>query len=141
MPRQSAEATSAAMFRAGGRHPEPPKGMPKAAAELWREIVEARALDYFRPGSLQLLESFCRLTIVQRKQLRVVERDPADDAALGRVTKTSAALATLATKLRLSIQAETGRHGLERGVGKIHETGPKPSALLGGHAVEVRGRH
>ena len=146
MPRKSAEAIAAARFLASpsGRHPSPPADMPEAAKRVWKDIVECRPVDFFRGGSLQLLEQFCRQTVIARQMTAAVEADPTDRDAVGSMTKVSASLTTLATKLRLSIQAENGRHGLDRAEGKLNEAAPKASSLLGGHAmpgVETRNRH
>jgi phage terminase small subunit len=58
MPRQSAEARSAAAFRQGGKHPVPPKHLSDDAKALWREMVEDRPVDYFRPGALHYSSSW-----------------------------------------------------------------------------------
>jgi hypothetical protein len=67
MPRISAEARAAAVFRSGVAGQEPPEHLTVAAKRLWREIVDDRPADFFRPGSLQLLEVFCQLTIEERR--------------------------------------------------------------------------
>ena len=140
MPRKSAEEQAAARFRGNptGQHPQPPAGMPAPAAGIWREIVEARAVDYFKPGSLHLLEQFCRLVIVQRYNMDILDLNPGDDEALSRVTKASASLTTLATKLRLSIQASVGQSTPERGTARLEEAPPKLDDLLGGRPIEYR---
>ena len=137
MPRKSAEDIAAARFRGNptGQHPQPPATMPPPAAAIWRDIVEARPVDFFAPGSLHLLEQFCRLVIVQRHNLDLVESDATDNDALTRVTKTSAALTTLATKLRLSIQSASR---IGEAATKAAEAAPKLDGLLGGHAIEYR---
>jgi hypothetical protein len=55
MARQSLEERSAAAWRAGDRHPVAPKTLSIRAKKVWREVVECRPPDYFRPGSLVLL--------------------------------------------------------------------------------------
>lgn len=134
MPRLSADARAAAAFRAGGGHPRPPKGMPKGAAKVWREIVEARPVDFFQPGQLHLLEVFCRTAELQRAALLLLESDPADDGAAKQVARLAAIMASHATKLRLTISSAS------RPDAAINREKPaKPSGLLGGHVVELRG--
>ena len=74
MPRASAEAKSAAAFRAGGRAPEPPPHLTKEAADVWREIAASKPSDWFDPGACVLLEDFCNATIHARAISRKVER-------------------------------------------------------------------
>ena len=142
MPRKSAEEIAAARFRGNptGQHPQPPKGMPEPAAAIWREIVETRAVDYFKPGSLHLLEQFCRLVVVQRYNLDMLETNPGSSRHLDIVTRASTALTTLATKLRLSIQSSVGQNTPERGTGRLEETPPKSDSLLGGHMLNIETR-
>lgn len=135
MPRISAENRSGAAFRAGAAYREPPGHLTKAAKALWTEIVEARAVDYFAPGSFELLEQYCELTMLQRKTLRLIakgkERDGMGRSYISRAVELSHALSTLATKLRMSIQA-----GTKSDAGKINEKGTgQGDRLLGGAAV------
>jgi hypothetical protein len=67
MPRQSIEARSAAIYRRGGKRPSPPANLSDEAKKLWREIVEDRPIDYFRPGALYLLEQLCVMTVAARR--------------------------------------------------------------------------
>jgi phage terminase small subunit len=66
MPRQSAEARSAAVWREGGEHPKPPKHLSTAAKAVWREIVDCRPVDFFQPGALHLLEQLCVMVVAAR---------------------------------------------------------------------------
>ena len=140
MARQSADAKAAAAFRVTktANHPQPPAKLPPEAAELWREIVECRAVDFFRPGSLQMLEQFCRLTVINDQYLEMLEADPLDEeGVLQKITKLAPNLRTMATKLRITVTAETGRWGLEGEGGKLTEKATKKAPLLGGFAVQA----
>lgn len=118
MPRVSAEARAAASWRVGGAHPEPPKHLSRDAKAVWCSIVRARPADYFEPGSLHLLETFCVHTVQLRRVAEVMDREDAGSREHADAVTTSAKLSTsiaqLAQKLRLSIQAATrpedGRH-------------------------------
>src|ERR1700693_5055735 len=63
MPRKSAEAISAAAYRAGGRPPAPPHDLDPAAAKLWRAIASHQPVDWWTPASLVLLRRFSRTAI------------------------------------------------------------------------------
>lgn len=133
MPRKSPESVSASLQRPGGRHPEPPADLLAEAADLWNEIVLDRPADFFRPGSLELLAQFCRLSVVQRFNIAALEADPGNADLIAPVVRLGAHLTTLAVKLRISIQTAS-RHGEK----KTDERGPGKAAadgLLGGHAV------
>jgi phage terminase small subunit len=133
MPRISAEAKSAAAFRAGIARRKPPRHLSAAAKRLWREIVEDRPVDYFRPGSYEALEQFCEYTIQLRGTLKVLRRASSEDypRVLRSAARLSAVLAPLARRLRLSVQAssryDASKTG-ERGDGARDR-------LLGGAAV------
>jgi hypothetical protein len=136
MTRKSAAAIAAAGFRAGGLHPTPPAELPPRAAQIWRGIVEARPVDFFAPGSLELLATFCRVSAVQETLLAQLEAEPSDDDRVARVAKLAATLTTLGTKLRLTIQSASR---IGEAATKAKEAPGKASRLLGGHAVELRG--
>jgi hypothetical protein len=59
MPRRSAEEKAAAFYRVRTRAVEPPRGMSAAARRAWREIIASKPVDWFDPGSLQLLRLHC----------------------------------------------------------------------------------
>ena len=131
MPRLSADERAGAAFRAGIAHPTPPKDMPAEAKKLFREIVECRPADFFGPGSLELLATFCRLSIVQRGLVAAAEADP---DAVGKAQKLGVFLNVTAAKLRLTVQSAS-----RVGEGKLDEKRPRaPSGLLGGNVAELR---
>ena len=66
MARISAENRSGSVWRAGTKHPRPPAHLTPAAKRIWREVVECRPADFFRPGALHLLETFCEGVATQR---------------------------------------------------------------------------
>ena len=137
MPRQSAESIAAAAFRgtSSGRRHDPPAELTKEAAEVWRGIVTSRPADWFAAGNLELLALYCRLVVMSRDQAATVEACPEDDAALARMVKTATTMTTIAVKLRLTVQNNVDRKS--RVLDEV-DSKPKPSSLLGGHAVETR---
>lgn len=139
MARQSAESRSAAGFRAGSAPPAPPKHLSKAAAAVWVEIAASKPADWFDPGARILLETYCETAVHARcisKKLERLRKSGAWEEAKSwekRMALMSTTLTTLATKLRLSVQALVERHSrkiVERG-----QVGEKPDTLLGGTAV------
>jgi hypothetical protein len=129
MPRISPAARAAAAWRTSGQKPPAPKHMSAKAKRIWQTIVDDRPTDWFRPGSLLLLEQLCSVMVAQRELLPQLERAP-DDADL---IKAAAAYANIinmtATKLRLTVQADVEWHSR-----KTDEKEAAPNALLGGWA-------
>jgi hypothetical protein len=135
MARQSAEARGASAFRVGGKPPEVPAGFSPEAAEIWREIVDSKPVDWFDGGSLGLLRLYCR-TLVQAERVAVEmeSRPPTSDVAYleRRLALLNGCCTTLGTKLRLTVQLQISTKS-----GKITE---KPGHdnddhLLGGKAI------
>jgi phage terminase small subunit len=105
MARQSVDAKAAAIWRTGGEHPQPPRFLSSEARKLWQAIVEDRPTDYFRPGSLELLEGYCEMVVAQRKNLKLLAADPANPDVI-KVTKDLAlVLNSTAVKLRLAVSS------------------------------------
>lgn len=139
MPRISAEERAASAFRAGGAVPEPPKHLSKESAALWRDIAASKPTDWFDDGALALLEDYCNAIVDARHINSALEaaRDGDDADEMKELRKQAVAssgrLTGLATKLRLSVQAQ-----IERNNRKIVERGSKRTAtdsLIGGEAV------
>jgi hypothetical protein len=141
MPRASAEARAGAALRVGGSRPAPPPQFPEAAAKLWREIVADKPLGWFDAGALPLLRLYC-LTLARAEGVEalLLLTPPEDDAAADiekRLIKLNGSCTTLATKLRLSVQAAVDRRSR-----MLDESGPGEEAasdpLLGGKVVRLR---
>jgi hypothetical protein len=140
MPRISSEARSGAAFRAGGGSaPKPPKHLSDAAKAIWQEVAASKPVDWFDPGACVLLESYCELgahaRVVHARLVKLREAEAWDDCKAWekRAGLLAEKLSTLATKLRLSVQAQVDRHSrkiTEKGAG---ETAGDP--LIGGAAV------
>ena len=139
MPRHSAEERSAAAWRSGSAHPAAPKYLSRDARKLWREVVEARPVDFFAPGSLQLLEQFCETMVTQRIALAEMARaaELNDPDRLAKATRVMKDLATVinntAVKLRLSIQS-----ALRTESRKNDERENVKSSLLGGGVINLK---
>jgi hypothetical protein len=147
MPRLSAEARSAKLFRTGIKPPPPPESLNPEAARLWKEIAASKPPSWWEPGNLRLLQRYCRLAITAEKWHDALDRvQPTSKGAgklLREVATANASLSLLASKLRISVQAVIDRHS-----GKLTEVGPGidlddadfKSGLLGGFAVRPLSR-
>lgn len=138
MPRQSAEAQSAAFYRRGGKHPTAPEHLSDDAKKLWKEIVEDRPIDYFRPGALHLLEQLCIMTVAARQVGASLQENPDDEVSAALYLKYTHQCAMHCTKLRLSIQTE-----VDRKAGQLDEKEPttkgrkgKSDVLFGSNVVK-----
>ncbi len=141
MPRASAEGRAGAALRSGAVPPAAPLGLGVRAAEIWRAVVAAKPADWFDAGALPLLRQYC-VTAAQAEAVDVVlsAADPADPLTgeiEKRLVKLNGSCTTLATKLRLSVQAAVDRRS-----GMLGERGPGEEAaadpLLGGKVVPLR---
>jgi hypothetical protein len=137
LPRQSAEARAAAYLRQGGKYPSPPANLSDDAKKLWKEIVEDRPIDYFRPGALYLLEQLCIMTVAAHRVSAWLQERPGDEEAAALYLKYAHQCAMHCTKLRLSIQTEVDRKS-----GQLDEKEPsvkgrkeKADVLFGGSNV------
>jgi hypothetical protein len=115
------------MWRSGGRKPSPPTHMSTAAKRIWRGIVTDRPVDWFRPGSLLLLEQLCEVMVAQRAALAQLAQDPGDVDAIRAVKDYAGILNVTASRLRLTVQAD-----VERKSRKVDEREPAADVLLGG---------
>ena len=141
MARQSAESRAAAALRVGGAPPPPPKRLNKAEAAIWIEIAASKPPDFFDAGARPLLERYCVAIVhghaLDRRIRRLVKAGAWKEIQEWEKRRVliDTTLATLSTKLRLSVQALVDRHSrglLERG----QQPGSKePDPLLGGRAV------
>ena len=86
-----------------------------------------RPPDWFRPGSLELLEQLCEVLIAQRAALAQLAAAPTDLQAVKVVKNLAGIVNSTAVKLRLSVQADVDRHS-----GKKDEKEPGADVLLGG---------
>lgn len=135
MPRISAEARAAAPFRALARIPDPPEWLSDEGAAHWRAIVAAKPSGWFDAGNLPLLGQYCATLAQAQKvaqQLAVAEDGVKSIYGLEmRLMGLNGSCATLATKLRLSVQGAVDRKSrmLEKS-GPGEEVAADP--LLGG---------
>lgn len=93
--------------------PRAPHDLTDEETEFWAAIVESLPADWFTASTLPLLTQYCRHSVQARRIAELVERaagqpdfELADyDRLLKMQQRESAALASLATKMRISQQS------------------------------------
>lgn len=102
--------------KAKARPFRPPPGTSASAAALWKKIVAAYPEDYFRVGDMPLLLAYCQeYERCQRAQKRLEEEGEVIETERGPkrnpwhvvLTASEAALAQMATKLRICANSRT----------------------------------
>jgi len=120
---------------ATSRRIEAPLDLSDEQAEVWRSIVSAHAADWFGPGSAPVLAALCRHTVAARRVAGWLERLEATDGELdedrwfrllARQEAESKAVATLATRLRLTPQSRYTPHRAAGTARREPGDGPRP---------------
>lgn len=142
MPRISADKRAVAAVAVAAARTYAPRGLTRDAKQLWHEILASKPADWFAPGSLILLQQYCELAVHQQnliqqltamhlenperfeEQMNVILQQTELEK---RVHRYAATLSMLATKLRLSVQAN-----IDRRSGQMDEAGEGLDPLLGG---------
>jgi phage terminase small subunit len=118
MPRISSEARATLPLQPAHEPPKAPAHLSAAAKRLWDEVVLDRPQDHFRPGSMQLLASFCEVTSVLDRlwKAEVASRgDPErHSVVVRRICSLAATQARLCGDLRLTPRANVERHSAKR---------------------------
>lgn len=96
-----------------------PHDLTDEETEVWASVVNSEAADWFTPSSAPLLTQYCRHVIQSRRIAELIEKatsDPALDVKdyqrlLDMQRGESAALGTLAQKMRISPHSQTNHRG------------------------------
>jgi hypothetical protein len=109
------------------QRPEPPKHLGREAAAVWSETVSAMRHDWFGRETHPVLEAYCRHVCLARLIAKAIPTDIGEDvAAFDRLTamhvRESQAIASLATRMRLTHQSSFDRKTVKRD----EYTGQKP---------------
>ena len=109
--RKSAENLSKVVALVPGQRPEPPAELTRAQAAVWKTTIWALRVDWFGPENFPLLTQYCRhaaLADVIAKAINVTSIQT-DLSRFARLTamqaRESAVIASLATRMRLTIQS------------------------------------
>jgi hypothetical protein len=97
----------------------PPHELTDEQTEVWAAVVNSQPADWFTPATVPLLSQYCRHVITARHVAEMIERAVADknflrdeyDKLLKMQERESRAIATLATKMRVSQQSITNHRG------------------------------
>lgn len=100
----------------------PPHDLTDEEVEVWAAVVGAEPADWFSPSTVPLLAQYCRHVIHARRIAELIERATSDpelavkdyDRLLKMQDRESRAIASLATKMRVSQQATTNHRGNKR---------------------------
>lgn len=122
MPRRSKAEQETSLVQTAGdlaRLIEPPDLLTDEQSLIWRSIVASKPIDYFDPGSLDLLVAYCQAVTEHRsvgeliktfnpKCLRDEDSDGLDryEQLLRMQDRLASQLVRLSTKMRLSQQAK-----------------------------------
>lgn len=142
MPRKVAEQIAAEnRFAQMAMPPSPPDDLKsEAARQLWRDITREFPATHFDVASQQLLWLFCRTTVYAKSLHADIEGlqpgKPEHSLVHKAIISANTSAASLAQKLRLTIQSVTDVHSRKL---KDRVRGPRPwepqGRLLGGNAV------
>lgn len=100
----------------------PPHDLTDEEVEVWAAVVATEPADWFSRSNTPLLAQYCRHVIHARRVAELIERATGDpqlliedyDRLLKMQERESRAIATLATKMRVSQQATTNHRGNKR---------------------------
>ena len=97
----------------------PPHELTDEEVEVWAAVVEDQPADWFTPSTVPLLAAYCRHVVSARRVAELIEKATSDpslsivdyDRLLKMQRGESAAIAQLATKMRVSQQSLTNHRG------------------------------
>lgn len=100
----------------------PPHDLSDEEVEIWSAVVENEAADWFTPATAPILAQYCRHVIHARRVGELLEKATSDpdlevrdyDRLLKMQERESRAIASLATKMRISQQSLTNHRGNKR---------------------------
>lgn len=130
---------AAAFYRAGKTKKDAPRDLSIRAKAIWREIVNAKPVDWFDGGSLGLLADHCRTQERLEEVWRRLGRYPVGSREARQVMSELRTLrtnyATSARLLRLTVS-----NGMERQAAKYGESAAdaEHDDLIGGAARRFR---
>lgn len=98
---------------------DPPDELSDEQAIVWRAVIDDKPADWFDAAALPILAQYCRHVVASRRVAALIEDATARDAIdigelevlLRMQDKETKAIATSATKLRLTPQALSNHRG------------------------------
>lgn len=100
----------------------PPHDLTDEEVEIWAAVVDNWPADWFSPATTPLLAQYCRHSVKARQIAELIEKSMGDpdlslqdfDRLLKMQERESRAIASLATKMRISQQATTNHRGNQK---------------------------
>lgn len=97
----------------------PPHDLTDEEVVVWVSVTESQPADWFSPSTVPLLAQYCRHAIHARRVAELIERATSDpdlavsdyDRLLKMQERESRAIASMATKMRISQQSVTNHRG------------------------------
>jgi hypothetical protein len=138
MPRRTGDEIAGANFRNRNYpRPKPPEWLSLPAKAIFAAIISDRPIEWFRPGSVDLLAQYAAFAAEFARGAAQLENiaagTPAHDAEIKHLARISAACISLANACRISVQS--GVHRRASAVTEERGIGDDPDRLLGGFAV------
>lgn len=135
MPRKSADHLSVVTHLPGAPL-EAPSRLDEEGRQLWREIVATKPFDWFQADAAPLLEAYCHAVVAHRRVSACAQKFTTEDLEASKglarfenmlriQDRQSRLMATLATKLRLTMQARYGHRSANTAANRVG-TGPRP---------------
>ena len=101
---------------------KPPHDLTDEEVEVWAAVVDSEPADWFTPATVPILAQYCRHVIHARRVAELIEQATSDpdlsvvdyDRLLKMQERESRAIASLATKMRVSQQSTTNHRGNKR---------------------------
>jgi hypothetical protein len=98
---------------------KPPHDLTDEEVEVWAAVVSTEPADWFSPSTVPLLAQYCRHVVHAKRIAELIERATSDpdlaisayDRMLKMQDRESRAIASLATKMRISQQSTTNHRG------------------------------
>lgn len=99
-----------------------PHDLTDEECEIWVAVVSAEPADWFSPSTAPILAQYCRHVVHARRIAELLERATSDrdltvtdyDRLLKMQERESRAIASLATKMRVTQQSTTNHRGNKR---------------------------
>jgi len=97
----------------------PPHDLNDEETEVWAAVVNDQAADWFSPSTVPVLAAYCRHVVQSRRVAELIEKATGDselsiqdyDRLLKMQERESRAIASLATKMRISQQSVRSDRG------------------------------
>jgi len=136
MPRKTPEQLTASILRTRGSWPSPPRGLGRRGCEIWRQVTQVRAPDYFA-AHLHQLQLYCLLTASAEQVATALVRARPGSARSTVLRDDLKSLTPIVSRLGRELRLHVNSK-LRHNDGRVDERVGNVVALdglLGGHAI------